>query len=123
MKTNSIEGPTLEVKVGNKDIGVLQRTNTLKGLRSVRSESRLRALPPCSHDLVPEKSFSLDTLMITQPSIYKFLENGRFQSKFETLSILGKGGFGVVYKAKYQIDNSIYAIKKVKLHLGLNETL
>lgn len=39
------------------------------------------------------------------------------------MDILGKGGFGVVYKVKYVVDNNIYAIKKVKLHLGITETL
>lgn len=58
-----------------------------------------------------------------EPFINRFLENGRFKSKFEQLSILGRGGFGVVYKVKYLLDNNIYALKKVKLHLGTNETL
>ena len=51
------------------------------------------------------------------------MENGRFKDKFETLEILGRGGFGIVFKAKYLLDNNFYAIKKVKLHLGFNETL
>ena len=51
------------------------------------------------------------------PVITRFLENGRFKSKFDEISILGKGGFGVVYKAKYILDNNLYALKKVKLHL------
>ena len=53
----------------------------------------------------------------------RYLENGRFMSKFETLSILGRGGFGVVYKVRYLLDNNLYAIKKVKLHLGHDETI
>ena len=53
----------------------------------------------------------------------KFLENDRFKNKFETECILGQGGFGTVYKVRYLVDNNIYAIKKVKLHLGFSETL
>mmetsp|Transcript_34716 Transcript_34716/g.25861 ORF Transcript_34716/g.25861 Transcript_34716/m.25861 type:complete len:122 (+) Transcript_34716:296-661(+) len=57
------------------------------------------------------------------PEIHRLLENGRFQSKFEMLSIVGKGGFGVVYKVRYIVDREIYAIKKVKIHLGMSETI
>lgn len=55
--------------------------------------------------------------------IKRFLENKRFMTKFEVQNILGKGGFGIVYKVKYLLDNNVYAIKKVKLHLGISETL
>jgi translation initiation factor 2-alpha kinase 4 len=44
-------------------------------------------------------------------------------TKFDTIKILGKGGFGVVYLVKYLLDNNFYAIKKVKLHLGVSEVL
>ena len=40
-------------------------------------------------------------------------ENNNFDN-FEILSILGEGGFGVVYKVRYKLDNRIYAIKKIK---------
>lgn len=56
-------------------------------------------------------------------AIQRFLENGRFKNKFQSLGELGKGGFGTVYKVRYLLDNNIYAIKKVKLHLGFHETL
>jgi serine/threonine protein kinase len=55
--------------------------------------------------------------------VERCLENGRFKNKFEFISILGRGGFGTVYKVKYHLDNNIYAIKKVKLHLGNTEVL
>ena len=55
--------------------------------------------------------------------IEKYLENGRFKNKFEKLSVLGRGGFGTVFKCRYLLDNNIYAIKKIKVHLGFNETL
>lgn len=55
--------------------------------------------------------------------INDLLENDRFTKQFQTLGIIGRGGFGVVYKVKHYIDGSIYALKKVKLHLGYNESL
>ncbi len=55
--------------------------------------------------------------------ISRYLETGRFKNKFETICEVGRGGFGTVYKVRYLLDNNIYAIKKVKLHLGHKETL
>ena len=53
---------------------------------------------------------------------------GRYESEFQEISILGKGGFGTVYKVspllsfdrlsfevKSTYDNAFYAVKKIKL--------
>ncbi|XP_041983148.1 eukaryotic translation initiation factor 2-alpha kinase-like [Aricia agestis] len=40
---------------------------------------------------------------------------GRFDSDFEPLMCLGKGGFGVVFKAKNKIDHCLYAVKRITL--------
>ena len=56
--------------------------------------------------------------------IDKYLETGRLKNKFEIIGQpIGKGGFGTVYKVRYCLDNNIYALKKVKLHLGFDEKL
>ena len=56
--------------------------------------------------------------------IEKYLETGRLNNKFEIIGKpIGKGGFGTVYKVRYCLDNNIYALKKVKLHLGVDEKL
>lgn len=39
----------------------------------------------------------------------------RYFRDFEELSLLGKGGYGVVYRARHLLDNQSYAIKKVPL--------
>ncbi|KAJ3330023.1 hypothetical protein HDU76_006646 [Blyttiomyces sp. JEL0837] len=39
----------------------------------------------------------------------------RYKNEFEELNCLGKGGFGVVYRARNKLDGQEYAIKKVKL--------
>lgn len=36
---------------------------------------------------------------------------------------IGEGGFGKVFKVKYLADHNIYALKLVKLHLGIDENL
>ena len=37
--------------------------------------------------------------------------------------MIGQGGFGKVLKVKYLADHNIYALKLVKLHLGIDENL
>ncbi len=39
----------------------------------------------------------------------------RFVSDFEALQCLGKGGFGVVFECKNNIDDNRYAVKRIKL--------
>ncbi len=56
--------------------------------------------------------------------IDKYLETGRLKNKFEIIGQpIGRGGFGTVYKVRYCLDNNIYALKKVKLHLGFDEKI
>ena len=38
-----------------------------------------------------------------------------FETDFEQLEVLGKGGFGEVLKARNRVDNRFYAIKKINL--------
>ena len=48
-----------------------------------------------------------------------FLKNehliSRYENDFEKLGTLGKGGFGIVQKARHLLDGNIYAIKMIKL--------
>ncbi|KAI8609779.1 kinase-like domain-containing protein [Chytriomyces sp. MP71] len=39
----------------------------------------------------------------------------RYRAEFDELSCLGKGGFGIVYRARNKLDGIEYAVKKVKL--------
>ncbi|KAI8836559.1 hypothetical protein BC829DRAFT_52068 [Chytridium lagenaria] len=40
----------------------------------------------------------------------------RYKNEFEELGCLGRGGFGVVYRARNRLDGQEYAVKKVKLN-------
>ncbi len=42
---------------------------------------------------------------------------------FENPQLIGEGGFGKVFKARHKIDNSIYAIKREFIYVGINENL
>ncbi|CAI2363905.1 unnamed protein product [Moneuplotes crassus] len=65
----------------------------------------------CIEDFVPKTS-----------PLYKHLECGKTSSLIY-MDSLGKGGFGSVVKAKHILDNNIYAIKKIKLHLGIDQDI
>lgn len=45
------------------------------------------------------------------------LHTGRYAKQFETIEIIGKGGFGTVLKVMDRLEEQIYAVKKVRLHL------
>ena len=39
----------------------------------------------------------------------------RFHSEYEDITLIGRGGFGTVYKARNKLDKTYYAIKQIKL--------
>ena len=47
------------------------------------------------------------------------LENN-YGRQFEIESIIGRGGCGSVYLARHKLDMNHYALKKIKLYLGVN---
>lgn len=47
------------------------------------------------------------------------LSNGRYKNQFEEIQLLGKGGFGKVMKVIDRLEDTTYAVKKVRLHLSM----
>ncbi|MCQ2820542.1 MAG: protein kinase, partial [archaeon] len=52
---------------------------------------------------------------IPQEAIFVEQGKSRIEKDFEDFDILGKGGFGLVLKAKHKIDDGIYALKIINL--------
>ena len=46
---------------------------------------------------------------------FNLSHTSRYQTDFEELEVLGRGGFGVVVKAMNKLDGRYYAIKKIKI--------
>src|SRR5690606_30301442 len=70
-----------------------------------------------SEDNVNSLPTQIDKWVPKDCPLYKHLLISR-NSSFHYLNPIGKGGFGSVVKARHILDNNIYAIKKIKLHLG-----
>lgn len=51
------------------------------------------------------------------------LHTGRYRKQFEELQLLGKGGFGTVMKVKDRLEETLYAVKKIRLHLKVCDDL
>eukprot|EP01053_Blabericola_migrator_P001446 Blabericola_migrator_1__1445@NODE_137_length_13158_cov_138_292491_g119_i0_p1_GENE_NODE_137_length_13158_cov_138_292491_g119_i0NODE_137_length_13158_cov_138_292491_g119_i0_p1_ORF_typecomplete_len1875_score333_90Pkinase/PF00069_25/2_7e05Pkinase/PF00069_25/2_7e30Pkinase_Tyr/PF07714_17/0_0071Pkinase_Tyr/PF07714_17/4_7e24Kdo/PF06293_14/2e08Pkinase_fungal/PF17667_1/7_8e06WaaY/PF06176_11/1_1e05FTA2/PF13095_6/5FTA2/PF13095_6/0_0046Kinaselike/PF14531_6/5_5e05APH/PF01636_23/0_00013RIO1/PF01163_22/0_00026Y len=68
---------------------------------------------PCSDTRQPESCLPADS------PLRQFVENGRFSRTFTDACIVGKGGFGVVYKVRHRLEpgNTSYALKMVKLEV------
>lgn len=54
---------------------------------------------------------------------YDSFETGRFERIFNDIEIIGRGGFGEVYKATHKLENQVYAIKKIFLPIGKNDLI
>ena len=65
---------------------------------------------------------NIDKYITKESSLYKHLLFSHSNS-FKYIGPIGKGGFGSVMKAKHILDNNIYAIKKIKLHLGKDQDI
>ena len=53
----------------------------------------------------------------------QFLEQNRYSRLFQEKEKLGEGGFGSVFKAQHVLDQRMYAVKKIQIHLGLHQDI
>jgi hypothetical protein len=52
-----------------------------------------------------------------------YIDEGRLEKNFEGYEKIGQGGFGSVFKAKHKIDDSMYAIKMIRLKVAQSQNL
>ncbi|KAH7414051.1 kinase-like domain-containing protein [Phaeosphaeria sp. MPI-PUGE-AT-0046c] len=70
-------------------------------------------------NIVPQPSAGFDVLSGINAPIeiqlrgYPGLQTDRYAREFSELEIVGKGGYGKVFKAKHNLDGSIYAVKRI----------
>jgi len=104
------------------------RVNSLRGVpesaasiagdmrRLLLSPSPARALTPRidGRRTVEAAAQALPSLL--QPLIdLKILDDSRYMRDFEELEMIGKGGYGKVYRVKHRLDGEFYAVKKIAI--------
>jgi translation initiation factor 2-alpha kinase 3 len=73
-----------------------------------------------SQALIPRSAFGLSLPSFQHPipqflKAYPGLHSDRYAHEYEELEVVGKGGYGKVYKVKHKLDNSFYAVKKIAI--------
>ncbi|PVD21080.1 hypothetical protein C0Q70_19246 [Pomacea canaliculata] len=86
-----------------------------KALESINKDEQMLALPSALNVRVERISSISEEVISSQTSRYK--------SEFEELGRLGKGGYGLVYKARNHLDGRIYAVKKIRFRKKNMESL
>ncbi|XP_065556872.1 eukaryotic translation initiation factor 2-alpha kinase-like isoform X2 [Artemia franciscana] len=114
---------------------LLQHYNNVVNLNSMLAirlaEQTRRPLPPCdqnSNHISDDRTAAANSVACQSLPSSSSLPNSRkdstseeyssrYLNDFETLSCLGKGGFGVVFEARNKLDDVRYAVKRVSLPL------
>ncbi|TNV85261.1 hypothetical protein FGO68_gene17501 [Halteria grandinella] len=67
--------------------------------------------------------FNNERVMLEKQKSLIYFETGRYKNSFDEISFLGRGGFGICHKVQHKLDSNFYAIKKVRMHLGINQDI
>ena len=82
---------------------------------------RALGLPRLDAALHRSTSFDADeTSFSASNGVSHVLESSRYAREFDTVSVLGTGSFGAVFKAKNRLDGNEYAVKKIVFRAELN---
>jgi hypothetical protein len=102
------ENYTQRVIFKQPSLAIKDKEETVEGL-----ENSMTLDPP--FELARQQS---EISMISESSpLHYILDTGRFKKKFKNITLIGKGGFGRVYKATNYVDRKDYAIKVIRLHI------
>jgi translation initiation factor 2-alpha kinase 3 len=99
----------------------------LVGLSAIANASSTAALESASQALIPraimgspgDQTIRMGSLLGLQHPVPFFLQGhpglhtDRYAREYEELEMVGKGGYGKVYKVKHKLDDSFYAVKKI----------
>lgn len=82
--------------------------------------------PTCALGPAPQRKGGMNVALSeraeAESPLQNILDTGRLRKKFKDIVQIGEGGFGKVYRGKYYIDQKIYAIKVVRLHIPKSQS-
>ncbi|KAL9895181.1 pancreatic eIF-2alpha kinase isoform 2-T2 [Glossina fuscipes fuscipes] len=101
---------------GEREIVVIERHIPVPTAIEATESSTVALLGPATSNSANSKSNSNNKRSLSE-STSNSGENfsSRFQSDFDMMRCLGRGGFGVVFEAKNKLDDCRYAIKRITL--------
>ncbi|KAF4637737.1 hypothetical protein G7Y89_g351 [Cudoniella acicularis] len=71
---------------------------------------------PRSHDTYPANSSVRSLMVASGLDAFTLAQESIYNKKFKETGLLGKGGFGQVYRARHLLDDQEYAIKKIRIN-------
>jgi translation initiation factor 2-alpha kinase 3 len=80
------------------------------------TRSSFLGVPTQSSPMLPGEMETLNDLYLQLPSSvqgHTALHNDRYAREYEELEMVGKGGYGKVFKAKHKLDDAYYAVKRI----------
>lgn len=124
--TNNVEDLSLPLPLirlnhhcGFRSIGDSMRESTNLEMKSRNESVTLPPREPQSVGGPPQSKIPKESVLA------QFVDNGRFYRTFEAIEMIGKGGFGSVYKVRHRFEPDFpeYAVKFVTLRLKASENI